>query len=128
MVELIKVFVYGTLMSNRWNHCYLNGQKLLGDAKLKGFEMYNVASFPGIVRNGKGYVLGELYEVDHDSLKTLDRLEGEGTMYKRTLEKVLIEGREEEAYVYVWLGSLQGREKVEPKNMPWQPARMGWAR
>lgn len=124
MVELIKVFVYGTLMKNRWNHCYLDGQTFLGEAKLNNFEMYNVASFPGIVRKENEYVIGEIYEVDQDTLKILDRLEGEGSMYKRTLEKVFINDRAEEAYAYVWLGSVQGREKVESINMPWQLAKM----
>lgn len=128
MAELIKVFVYGTLMNNGWNHSYLNGQKFLGKAKLDNFEMYNVASFPGIVRKENEYVLGEIYEVDHGTLKKLDRLEGEGSMYKRSLEKVLINDRVEDAYVYVWLGSVQGRDKVATINMPWQFEKMRWAR
>lgn len=72
------VFVYGTLKKHFGNHHILQDSKYLGNDKIKGYDMYSLGPFPGIVEseNGEGIVQGELYEVNDEVLKELDRLEG----------------------------------------------------
>ena len=120
----IKVFVYGTLMNSRSNHSYIKEQKLIGEARLDDYEMYNVRSYPGIVPKGGEYILGELYEVSSEVLKRLDKLEGEGYLYRRITAKVRVNSEEYEAYAYIWLGSTEGCRKVTVKEMPWKPVRV----
>lgn len=115
-----KVLVYGSLMKGYWNHPLIADQKCIGTGILKGYEMYHVHSFPGIIKgNISDFIVGEVYEVPEDVLKRLDRLESEGELYIRKLEKVSINNEEIEAYVYVWNFNVLGCEKVKTK--PWKP-------
>jgi gamma-glutamylcyclotransferase (GGCT)/AIG2-like uncharacterized protein YtfP len=68
--------------------------------------MYSAGGFPVLTEtNGEGkIVFGELYEVDSTIFAGLDRLEGEGFMYKRSehLFTPLAEGAEPvSAWVYL---------------------------
>jgi gamma-glutamylcyclotransferase (GGCT)/AIG2-like uncharacterized protein YtfP len=74
-----KVFVYGSLLSGMGNHSLLSNSKKLGDSKSPtGFKMVDLGYFPGVVKSedGVGDVVGEVYEVDDDTMRRLDRLEG----------------------------------------------------
>ncbi len=115
---MINVFVYGSLMKNYWNHHYLKDSEFLGQGTLNGYEMYQVSSFPGIVKKPGENVLGEIYSIDEATLKALDRLEHEGYMYVRKEENLNIKNEVLKAYVYVWnQGIIPGYKKV--KTMPW---------
>lgn len=119
------VFVYGTLMKGYWNHVLLKDQKFIGRGIIKGYRMYHVSSFPGIVESGydEDIIVGELYEINEAILEDLDRLEDEGYMYKRLVEDVIIKDKIVKAHVYVWLGRIGESERVEIEDMPWQPRR-----
>ncbi len=41
-------------------------------------------------------------------------------LYKRVTEKVTIDNTEYDAYVYVWLGSIEDRLQISLENMPWR--------
>ena len=74
-----KVFVYGSLLSGMGNHSLLGNSKKLGESKSPaGFKMVDLGYFPGVVKSedGIGDVVGEVYEVDDDTMRRLDRLEG----------------------------------------------------
>jgi len=114
------LFVYGTLMKGHSNDHYLREEKYLGIGRLKNYEMYHVSTYPGIVENLGGYVVGELYEVDEATVKTLDILEDEGNLFNRKLIKVSLDGDELDAYAYIW----NNKDDVKPHkvvNMPWEP-------
>ena len=70
-----KVAVYGSLRKGLGNHRVLGDSKLIGKEWIPNYEMFSLGSFPGI-RNGKGAIYVEVYEVDNDTLKRLDTLEG----------------------------------------------------
>jgi gamma-glutamylaminecyclotransferase len=96
------VFVYGTLKYGFGNHHILHSSRSLGHAiTIEHFHMRCVG-FPHIVADANGGpVLGELYDVDDNTLQRLDRLEGNGSMYVR--RKVLVRlanGRFASALVY----------------------------
>lgn len=119
--EEVNVFVYGTLMkSNRKGMTYLKDARCLGEATLKGYELYDLGNFPGIVQ-GDDKVKGEAYTITVDKLPELDRYEGEGSLYKRKLVEVYSEGSKDKinCYVYVYNRSTSGRPKVEYKHQPW---------
>lgn len=71
-------------MKGLGNHHFLENATFVGKARIEGFIMFDLGSYPGIV-NGKDkeIVLGELYEINESILNNLDRLEGEGSLYKR---------------------------------------------
>ena len=71
----MRVFVYGTLRDGEGNHRLLENSEFLRDEVLIGFDMFNVGGFPAVIE-GDGYVVGEVYEVDEQTLKSLHRLEG----------------------------------------------------
>ncbi len=107
-----RVFVYGTLKKGFSLHRYLAGTRFLGEAKLSGFEMYDLGWYPGIVP-GKGVIYGEVYEIGPGTLALLDEIEDEGKEYQRKLLKVeLPDGRELEAFVYVYQGPVTGKVRV----------------
>lgn len=82
-----KVFVYGSLKRGRGNHRLLQGAQFLGPAQTDEdtFRMYDLGAYPGIVHeHGPNHpVKGEVYLVDDDTLKDLDRLEGYPGFYNR---------------------------------------------
>src|SRR5512133_2641098 len=78
------VFVYGTLLSGEPNHRLLSRAKRLGEVKtLPLFELRSLGAFPGLIALGNTAVLGELYEVDVETLRSLDALEGHPSFYRR---------------------------------------------
>jgi gamma-glutamylcyclotransferase (GGCT)/AIG2-like uncharacterized protein YtfP len=115
------VFVYGTLMSinsGRMRSFGADGPYL---GVLEGYKMYQVdPSFPGIVPAGGGKVLGELYYVSPDALRTLDRYEGVPHFYRREeVEVRLCADGTVRAWCYVWNGLPRGRE-IAFSEMPWR--------
>lgn len=93
------VFVYGTLKSGERNHQILSRRKALYLGRTKTIEPYfvmvqfNSRSTPGQFSPGvfrgpldvlePGRIVGEIFQVDDDTLAELDRLEGVGVNYNR---------------------------------------------
>ena len=71
------VAVYGTLLKGLHNHLILASDttKFIGDGLVKGFDMYDLGSFPAIIK-GEGDVVVEVYNVDDHTMSKLDMLEG----------------------------------------------------
>src|SRR5262245_56620 len=85
----VLVFVYGTLKKGFRNHHLLETSKLVVADVLtsRRYRMLDVG-FPVMLPGTEGLVQGEVYEVDAETLEQLDRLEGEGRMYHRTVIEV----------------------------------------
>ena len=115
-----RVFVYGTLMKNCYNHDYfLKDQKHLGQAVLPGYALYNLGSFPGIIPDSQEIVMGELYEIDREILRRLDILEGNGNLYIRHSAQVQQQDTAIETQVYVCNGQVHQEDKIEFDAQPW---------
>ena len=100
---MVKVFVYGTLMRGHINHSYyLSKSKFLGEAELSGYAMYSVSSFPGIVTEPSEKIKGEVYSVDAETLRKLDSLEGEGSLYIRKMVDIQLNNETIQGFVYIW--------------------------
>lgn len=72
-----QVFVYGTLRKGGTNHHLLRDAELQAVVKLKGFEMWDFGSYPGVTssENDDDTIEAEFYSVDDETLAFLDRLE-----------------------------------------------------
>jgi gamma-glutamylcyclotransferase (GGCT)/AIG2-like uncharacterized protein YtfP len=109
---MIKVFVYGTLKKGYRNHRLLEGSNYIGEGKISGYDLYDLGSFPGIIR-GKGEVVGEIYEIDQETLKRVDMLESEGQLYSRVPVEVSQNGKMVKAATYVFNRSVNNAHRIE---------------
>lgn len=116
-----KVFVYGTLMQGYGNHRnYLSQSEFLGKGEITGYALYAVSSFPGVVLEAGEKVKGEVYNVDDPTLKRLDSLEGEGSLYLRKQVEVLLNGQLVQGWAYLWNHETEGSEKITYDAQPWK--------
>jgi gamma-glutamylaminecyclotransferase len=111
-----RIFVYGTLKRGGENHVHLTGQRFVGEAATgPGFTLYGLQGFPGMVRaaDAPDGVIGELWEVDADCLRTLDILEGvaEG-LYQREAIPLRPPFSDLPVQAYLYRRSLEGRPRV----------------
>lgn len=123
--EDIKVFVYGTLMKGRSNfERFLPHAEFLGCCTAVDFALYDLGSFPGVVYSKGDKVKGELYKINREILKSLDRLEGEGSLYLRLFTNAVDENdNTEPAYIYVYNHDVSGKERISLENQPWGRAK-----
>lgn len=96
------VFVYGTLMSGFGNNTLLRSSTLVDSGTTEESYTLVAHSIPYLLETeGKGYVSGEIYEVDENTLVALDRLESHPTWYERKVINVVTEtGDRLEAWAY----------------------------
>ena len=96
------VFVYGSLKNGYGNNRLLQSSEYCCSDMTSSadFKMISLCSFPGVIHSENGFhISGELYRVDDRTLQTLDRLESNGSFYKRELVK--LKSFEEDAWMYV---------------------------
>lgn len=130
--KTMKVFVYGSLLRGECN----NRRLVAGDAKFvcaartkPKYKMLSLGAFPGIVA-GDNHILGEVFEVDEQTLASLDSLEGHPRFYKRTLDRVtdLTTGEAHWIWIYVLVRSPWGGERIVHsgywRNREKNPARL----
>ena len=98
------IFVYGTLKKGFGNHRYFLNKEPLHYARLEVFIVLEGGrGFPAI-KQGDGFVEGEVYEVNDDALRQLDSLESHPRFYRRTPVQVITSNKdvmEVETYVIV---------------------------
>jgi len=100
MKTTTRIFTYGTLMAGQPNHRLLARAKRIGPARTQPrFDLVDLGPFPGMVTGGTTAVLGEVYEVDRETLAALDRLEGHPRFYERKTIR-LANGQWIATYIY----------------------------
>lgn len=102
-----KIFVYGTLKRGFYNHReYLDStdSSFLGVAYTSNDYTLYINALPFLVEEASDApVEGELYEVDNDTLKRIDELEGHPYAYKRQRIRVKdSDGNEVLCYAYLY--------------------------
>jgi gamma-glutamylaminecyclotransferase len=108
---MIHVFVYGSLKRGFRNHHFLATSRFVGPGTTRrDFDLLDLGYFPAAIRLGAFAIRGELFAVDRRTLNTLDRLEGNGTFYRREQHPVIIE---EAKPVSAWIYLL-----LEPAGLP----------
>jgi len=109
----VRIFVYGTLRRGEKRHFILRGCRFLGEATVKGFVLYDLTDYPGMVP-GDMEVKGEVYEIPEELLKTLDVVEGTPDLYSReTIEVCLESGRKLRVLTYIYNGPTAGRKIIK---------------
>jgi len=96
------VFVYGTLRSGSQGAISATfcAAKFIGDAKVRG-SLYDLGKYPGLLLNeSNAFVIGEVYEVDDDTLKTLDEFEASSDYWRQQAD-VFIGTNKSECWIYV---------------------------
>lgn len=113
------VFVYGTLRQGGSNHFRMDGSEFFGSGTILG-TIYRIDWYPALVCGGSEQVKGEFYRVRPEHLRALDVFEGilpdseEPREYRRVkVEVTLATGTKESAWVWEWIGSLDGMEPLE---------------
>jgi gamma-glutamylaminecyclotransferase len=81
----MKIVVYGSLRKGFGNHRLLEGSTFLGNVlTAPSYTMIGLGGFPGVIALGSTAIKGEMYEVDDETLRDLDRLESHPDWYCRT--------------------------------------------
>ena len=76
---IMNLFVYGTLKKGGKIHFFLKESRFIRYAILEGYSLYDINhGFPLMFEDPEGKVYGEIYEIDSDTLSSIDALEGEG--------------------------------------------------
>ena len=85
------LFVYGTLKKGFWNDYFLRNCKYLGSFKtVNNFCLIVNSGCPFVASTPSMYPIhGEVYDVDDVSLKEIDFLESNGSVYTRKLIAVM---------------------------------------
>ena len=110
------IFVYGTLMRGQHAAEMLKDAVYTGDAVLNGYSMYDLGNYPGIKPHEDGIVIGEAYLVDQETLKKLDRYEGEGSLYHRENVRINIwDVGSATALAYIYAHPVSGK----PQEVRW---------
>ena len=108
------IFVYGSLMKGESNYSFLSDRSSEYVKKAvtkRGFTLYDLGDFPGMVRGGTGSVIGEIHKVSAFTRKRLDQLEGHPQLYRRHIIKLQC-GTRVEAYI-LGEGFVRGRPIIE---------------
>lgn len=105
-LNLHRLFTYGTLKRGFGNNRLLERSKFLEEATVTG-QMRSLGGFPAVTLKGDNQVHGEIYEVDDETLKNCDRLEGIPTFYQR--EKV------ETSKGPAWIYTMEPRDLSEQR-------------
>lgn len=108
------LFVYGTLRKGEKNHYLIRKAECIEQNVYIFGAMYDTGEgYPALLLDNNKKVLGELYRIDEEMLRIVDRLEGyrperKENLYERISIQVFAEGREYEALVYVAGASMNG--------------------
>lgn len=115
------VFVYGTLMRReRAEHLMAEGE-FAGEATLRGYAIYDLGRYPGILPQAGAEVDGELYFVSGKMLAAMDEYEDEGSLYYR--RKVPVEGENGRTEAWVYVYAHAHAVKTPPMGRSWREKR-----
>ena len=110
------VAVYGSLRRGMSNHHYY-----LSESEYKGtfttepeYTLHSLSAYPGLKLNGNTSVVMEVYEVDEDTLNSLNGLEGYCPGEKSTFyDRIEIDTPWGKAFTYIYVNELSKESIVE---------------
>ena len=110
------VSVYGSLRKKQSNYEYH-----LSNSTYKGtfttepeYTMHSLSYYPGLKLNGNTSIVMEVYEVDEETLKNLNRLEGYHPGEKSTFyDRIEINTPWGKAFTYIYVNKLSKDSIVE---------------
>ena len=126
-----KLFVYGSLRSGFKSHAYEYISRffsLVDNARVKG-KLFDLGTYAaGVPTNDESFIVGELYTIKHENefswaIGQLDDYEGvsvesdEMQLYKRELVDVILNDDTTSAWIYWYVGSVEGKPVIESGDM-----------
>ncbi len=118
------LFVYGTLKRGLCRHSFLADSQFKGLGKSTGsYRMVSVGDYPGLIHEPNGRpISGEVYQVDDETLRRLDIVEGvaEG-LYRRDWIDLISPWNQEQVATYFYSLPTEGMIEVEQ----WPPVSGG---
>ncbi|TMI82312.1 MAG: gamma-glutamylcyclotransferase [Bacteroidetes bacterium] len=126
-----KLFVYGSLRSGFKSHAYEYISRFfsfVGDAKVNG-KLFDLGTYPaGVPSDDENYIIGELYTIKNEpefawAIGQLDDYEGvavesdEVQLYQRGLVDVIINDTKTAAWIYWYMGSVEGKPLIQSGDM-----------
>ena len=110
------IFVYGSLKEGFWSHDrYIkenNGEYKGTHITKPDYTMISFGRFPGVYLGGDTAIYGEVYEINGDTIRDIDQLEG----YPRFYERFQIPTIFGKAWMYVLASptdEIKSKRKVE---------------
>ena len=110
------VSVYGSLRKTMGNHNYylLNSEYKGTFTTEPEYTLHSLSAYPGLKLNGNTSVVMEVYEVDEDTLKNLNRLEGYRPGETSTFyDRIEIDTPWGKAFTYIYVNELSKDSIVE---------------
>ena len=110
------VAAYGSLRASMHNHPhYLATSECKGTFKTEPeYTLHSLGSFPGLKLNGNHSIVMEVYEVDENTLKKLNHLEGYYPGEKATFyDRIEINTPWGKAFTYIYVNELSKDSIVE---------------
>jgi len=129
--QVFELFVYGSLRSGFRSPAYEYISKhfnFVGEGKVKG-KLYDMGNYPAARPiDGDSFIKGELYTARHPSefdwaIGQLDDYEGingeadEVNFYQRRLADVHLEGKLVPAWIYWYMGNVDGRPEISSGDL-----------
>lgn len=71
----MRIFTYGSLMSGYRANQLLWGSRYLGRARVDGLAMVDLGAYPMCYPDPERHIWGEVYEINRQTLRALDRYE-----------------------------------------------------
>lgn len=104
----MKLLVYGTLKRGYSNHVILGDSELLGITTITSdLYLVDLGPFPAAIPGPDMYnIIGEVYEIDDETLARCDRLEGYPYFYNRS--------RVETEFGEAWIYHFSSSDKHSP--------------
>jgi len=91
----VKLFVYGSLRAGGERGHVLGNSEMLGEARTSPtYTLLDTGYFPAAIKEGNTALAGEVYEIDRETLKMVDWIEGyredsiEKSLFLRQKDKV----------------------------------------
>ena len=113
------VAVYGSLRKTMSNHhYYLSNSEYEGTFTTEPeYTLHSLQWYPGLKLNGNTSVVMEVYEVDEETLKNLNQLEGYRPGEKSTFyDRIEINTPWGKAFTYIYVNELSKDSIVESGN------------
>jgi len=126
-----QLFVYGSLRSGFKSPAYEYISRFfsfVSTAKVKG-KLFDLGTYPaGVPANDESFIIGELYTIKHEpefawAFGQLDDYEGvsvesdEIQLYKRELADVYLDDTITSAWIYWYVGNIEGKPLIESGDM-----------
>ena len=112
----ILVSVYGSLRKTMSNHqYYLSSSEYKGTFSTEPeYTLHSLSYYPGLKLDGNTSIVMEVYEVDEETLKNLNRLEGYRPGETSTVyDRIKINTPWGKAFTYIYVNELSKESIVE---------------